>query len=111
MGEIRSTRRLELVDSDVCGPMQTATVGGKKYFISFTDDKTRISIVYFMREKSEALLMFREFHDKVTGESGERIGPLRTDNGGEYTSDRLRWRDTRAHRPAICARNRCTHYV
>ena len=23
----------------------------------------------------------------------------------------MRWRDTRAHRPAICTRNRCTHYV
>ena len=22
-----------------------------------------------------------------------------------------RWRDTRAHRPAICTRNRCTHYI
>ena len=23
----------------------------------------------------------------------------------------MRWQDTRAHRPAICTRNRCTHYV
>ena len=23
----------------------------------------------------------------------------------------MRWRDARAHRPAICTRNRCTHYI
>ena len=23
----------------------------------------------------------------------------------------MRWQDTRTHRPAICMRNRCTHYV
>ena len=23
----------------------------------------------------------------------------------------MRWQDTRVHRPAICTRNRCTHYV
>ena len=30
--------------------------------------------------------MFQEFHAKVTGESGERIGVLKTDGGGEYRS-------------------------
>ena len=30
--------------------------------------------------------MFQEFHAKVTGESGERIGVLKNDGGGEYRS-------------------------
>ena len=30
--------------------------------------------------------MFQEFHAKVTGESGKRIGVLKTDGGGEYRS-------------------------
>lgn len=32
VGEIRSKRKLQLVHSDVCGPFQTESLGGKKYF-------------------------------------------------------------------------------
>ena len=46
-GEIRSTRRLQLVHSDVCGPMQTKSLGGRKYFAMFIDDYSRCCNVYF----------------------------------------------------------------
>ena len=39
-----------------------------------------------MAHKSDMLAMFQEFHAKVIGESGERIGALQTDGGGEYRS-------------------------
>ena len=80
LGGIRSARKLEKVHSDVCGPMQTASNSGKKYMVTFVDDFTRSCAVYFMAHKSDTL----EFHAKVTGESGERIGILKTDGGGEY---------------------------
>ena len=48
LGEIRSTRKLEKVHSDVCGPMQTASSSGKKYMVTFVDDFTRSCAVYFM---------------------------------------------------------------
>ena len=38
VGEIRSTRKLQLVHSDVCGPMHTESIGGRKYFVTFIDD-------------------------------------------------------------------------
>ena len=72
--------------SDVCGPMQTASNSGKKYIVTFVDDYTRTCAVYFMAHKSDTFAMFQEFHAKVTGESGERIGVLKTDGGGEYRS-------------------------
>ena len=86
LGGIRSTRKLEKVHSDVCGPMQTASNSGKKYMVTFVDDFTRSCAVYFMAHKSAKLEKFKEFHAKVTGESGERIGILKTDGGGEYRS-------------------------
>ena len=86
VGEIRSTRRLEKVHSDVCGPMQTASNSGKKYMVTFVDDYSRTCAVYFMAHKSDTFAMFQEFHAKVAGESGERIGVLKTDGGGEYRS-------------------------
>ena len=55
LGEIRSTRKLQLVHSDVCSPMQTQSIGGAKYFVAFIDDYTRCCAVYFMKHKSEVL--------------------------------------------------------
>ncbi|KAI5355014.1 hypothetical protein L3X38_007909 [Prunus dulcis] len=47
----RASLPLELVHSDVCGPMQTTSIGGNKYFLTFIDDCTRMCWVYFMQFK------------------------------------------------------------
>ena len=86
VGEIRSTRRLQLVHSDVCGPMSTQSVGGRRYFVTFIDDFSRCCSVYFLRHKSEVFEKFKEFEAITTSGCGERFGTLRTDNGGEYLS-------------------------
>ena len=80
MGEIRSTRKLERIHSDVCGPMPTESFGGKKYFVTFIDDFSKCCKVYFMRHK------FKEYEALTTNECGLNIGTLRSDNGGEYVS-------------------------
>jgi len=69
-----------LVHSDVCGPMSTESIGGKKYFVTFIDDYSRCCSVYFMKHKSE------EFEAATTTDSKNRIRRLRTNNGGEYIS-------------------------
>lgn len=86
VGEIRSKRKLQLVHSDVCGPMQTESIGGSKYFVTFIDDYSRCCKVYFMKQKSEVLCKFKEFEKILSNECGQKIARLRTDNGGEYTS-------------------------
>ena len=55
VGEIRSTRKLQRVHSDVCGPMPVDSIGGKRYFVTFIDDYTRCCKVYFMKNKSGGL--------------------------------------------------------
>ena len=54
--------------------------------VTFVDDYSRSCAVYFMAHKSDTFAMFQEFHAKVTVESGERIGVLKTDGGGECRS-------------------------
>ena len=80
LGEIRSKRRLQCVHSDVCGPMPTESIGGRRYFVTFTDDYSRCCRVYFMHHKSEVPEKFTEFEAVTTTDSGERIGTLRSDN-------------------------------
>ncbi|KRZ63393.1 Retrovirus-related Pol polyprotein from transposon TNT 1-94 [Trichinella nativa] len=52
---------LELVHSGICGPMQVVSVGGDRYFLSFIDDFSRKSFVYFLKHKNEALPKFKDF--------------------------------------------------
>ena len=89
VGEIQSTRRLQLVHSDVCGPMHMPLIGEAKYFVTFIDDYTRCCAVYFIKHKSEVFDKFIEFEASVTNDVGKAIGTLRTDNGGEYLSTEL----------------------
>ena len=86
VGGIKSTRKLQLVHSDVCGPMPVQSFAGKRYFVTFVDDYSRCVKVYFINQKSEVLQMFKEFEAAATNEAGCQIGTLRTDNAGEYMS-------------------------
>lgn len=81
-----TTRHLELIHTDVCGPMQVASKGGARFYVEFVDDCSRKTWVYLLHEKSEVLQRFIDFKAQVENESGERIKALRSDNGGEFTS-------------------------
>ncbi|KAH7460370.1 Retrovirus-related Pol polyprotein from transposon TNT 1-94 [Phytophthora ramorum] len=82
----RAKQVLEVVHSDVCGPMQTPTFGGKRYFVTFIDDKSHFCVVYLLRNKSEVAAKFAEFVAFAETQTGKRVKTLRSDNGGEYTS-------------------------
>ena len=71
MREIRSTRRLQLVHSDVCSSMQTESIGGAKYFVTFIDEYPRYCAMYFKRHKSEVLDKFKEFKAITTNDVGK----------------------------------------
>ena len=62
---IRAQKLLELVHSDVCGPMSIQARGGYEYFITFTNDYSRFGYVYLMKRKSEAFEKFKEFKAEV----------------------------------------------
>ena len=82
----QSKKKLELVHSDVCGPLQAELIGGSWYFVTFIDDYSRCVSVYFIKHKTEVFEKFKLFEAMVTKECGEPIMKLRTDNGGEYVS-------------------------
>ena len=78
---------LELVHSDVWGPMNIWVRGGYEYFIIFIDDYSRYGYLYLMHQKSETYDKFREFRAEVEKQLGRPIKVLRSDRGGEYLSD------------------------
>ncbi|KAM1263424.1 hypothetical protein ACFX2G_029042 [Malus domestica] len=61
--------------------------GGNRYFITFIDDLSRKTWVYFLKEKSAALRIFKEFKALTEAESNHKLVAVRSDRGGEYTSN------------------------
>ncbi|KAG6465891.1 hypothetical protein O3G_MSEX015473 [Manduca sexta] len=85
----RATQVLGLVHTDVCGPMPCVSFSGAKYFLTFIDDFTRKTFVYFMRTKDEVFEHFKNFKAMVENETNHKIKILRSDNGGEYINLKL----------------------
>ncbi|MCO5603086.1 hypothetical protein L7F22_057231 [Adiantum nelumboides] len=86
-GFVRATRKLQLVHSNVCGPMRTPSVGNSLYFVTFIDDFSRFCWVYPLKAKSDVFAIFQHYVAIFENETGCKVQTLRTDRrGGEYMS-------------------------
>ena len=90
IGEIQSRRKLQLVHSDVCGPMPTESICGSRYFITFVDDYSRCCAVHFLKSMSKVPDKLKEFGACVLNNCGQQISTLWNDKGGEYLSDEFK---------------------
>ena len=82
----RTTQPLELIHSDLCGPIDSASFGGALHFILFIDDYTKYTYIYPLKRKtsSSVLERFQEYKAEVEKQLNKSIKRLRTDGGGEY---------------------------
>ncbi|KAL0370795.1 UNVERIFIED_CONTAM: Retrovirus-related Pol polyprotein from transposon RE1 [Sesamum angustifolium] len=81
----RAKAVLELIHN-VSGPMRTPSHEQNRYFNLFIDDYSRMTWVYFMREKSEVFKIFKKFKNLVENQSGRSIKVLISDRGKEYNN-------------------------
>ena len=84
--ETKTKGMLELIQSDVCGPISSTSLCGFEYYITFIDEFSRKTWIYFLKAKSEMFEKFKEFKVLIENLSDKKIKILRSDNGGEYTS-------------------------
>ncbi|CAM8972007.1 unnamed protein product [Rhodiola kirilowii] len=75
---------LELVHTDVCGPMKVRSLGGSRYFVTFIDDASRKVWAYALKSKDQVAVVFKAFHAMVERETDKPLKCIRSDNGGEY---------------------------
>ena len=73
--------------SDLVGPMQKTSIGGSTYFMTFIDDFSHRTWVYFLKNKFEAFEKKIERKALAEKECGHYIKVLRSDRGGEYLSN------------------------
>ena len=92
----KKTNALERVYSDVCGPVEEATFGGAKYFVSFVDGYSRMIEVYLVSNKSEMFDNIWLYKKKFEVEHDRKLKQIRSDNGGEYKNNLMK---------IICQRN------
>lgn len=85
----RATQLLELIHTDVCGPMPVCSWGGARYFVTFTDDLSRKTFSYLMKNKSEVFSHFLSFKALVEKQTNLRIKCIRSDGGKEYCNDKF----------------------
>ena len=81
----RATNPLELIHSDVAGPMSTPSLGGARYFLLFIDDYSRHTTVYTIKNKSEVIDRFCQFKLEMENQLNTKIKRFGSDGGGEYT--------------------------
>ena len=82
-GSIWATCKLQLIHSDVCGPIQTPSFGNHLYFVTFMDDYSRHAWVYPLKAKSKVFLCFNQFLFMAKNVSSCTMGTLCSDQGGE----------------------------
>ena len=59
-----ATDLLEIIHTDVCGPMSVEARGEYRYFLTFTDDLSRYGYIYLMKHKSQNLKSSKNFRVK-----------------------------------------------
>ena len=98
-GGERAEHVLDLVHSDIAGPLSVKSLGGSHYFVTFIDDHSRFCFFYMLKTKDEVFQMFLRWLKFVQNQTGRQVKSitardsvlkaLRTDNGGEYLSHRF----------------------
>lgn len=78
---------LDLVHTDLCIPMRTKIYFGDRHFMLFTVDYSKMMWVTFLKDKSEAFSKFKAFKALVENETGKNLKFLRSNRGGEFTSN------------------------
>ena len=70
---------LDLVHTEVCGPMQTETSSGKRYIVTFIDDFSRFTVIKLLSYKREVEKSFKEFVKMAKTTFGKKPKILRSD--------------------------------
>ena len=63
--------------------MLVPSLGGYRYYVSFIEDYSKMTWIYFLKKKTKVFKRFLEFKSLVENQTDRKIKVLRTDNGGE----------------------------
>jgi transposase InsO family protein len=79
----------ELVHSDLWGPSPVVSTNAFRYYLVFVDEFTKFTWVYLLKHKSDTFHTFTQFQAMVHTQFSLPIKTIRTDCGGEFTSNQF----------------------
>ena len=86
----QATEPLQIIHSDLAGPFNVDSYGGKRFYCSFIDDCTDSKWTYLLTHKSQLTVAYKQFEAVAKKTFPRRsIGILKSDRGGEFISDEL----------------------
>jgi hypothetical protein len=71
--------------SNLWGPSRTASLGGRNYYITFTDDHTCYTCIDILQTKDKTLSAYHDFASWAQTQHRVKIKVLRSDRSSEYT--------------------------
>ena len=71
--ETKTKGMLELICFDVCGPIPSTSLSGYEYYVTFIDDYSRNTWIYFLKTKNEVFEKFKEFKALIKHHSDRRV--------------------------------------
>ena len=77
---------LQIVHSDLAGPMQTKSLQGSHYIATFIDDHSRHMVIYYLKTKDQFVGALRKFLAWAETQTSKQMHALHSDRGGEYLS-------------------------
>ncbi len=83
--DARAQNPLDLVHTDLTGPINVIAKDGFRYAISFTDDYSGYICVYLLRSKADMVQATKQFLADCAPFGSVKC--MRSDNGGEFISD------------------------
>uniref|UniRef100_A0ACD5YFN0 Uncharacterized protein n=1 Tax=Avena sativa TaxID=4498 RepID=A0ACD5YFN0_AVESA len=86
----RAEHGLDLVHTDLCGPITPASPSGNRYFLLVVDDHSRYMWLELLKTKDEAFQRFRKVQAMAEAEGKCRLRAFRSDRGGEFNSIEFR---------------------
>ena len=81
---------MEIINSYVCNLMSSSSLSGYVYYVFFIDEFSHKTWIYFLKSKDEVFSKFKEFKALVENHTKKKIKTLRSDNGGEFTSEEFK---------------------
>ncbi|XP_075091631.1 uncharacterized protein LOC142171825 [Nicotiana tabacum] len=98
--EVRTSKPLELLHMDLCGPMRVPSRGGKRYIFVIVDDYSRFTWTLFLKRKDETFEVIVSFVKKIQVKMESKVACIRSDHGTEFDNAKF---------DEFCSENDITH--
>jgi transposase InsO family protein len=82
---------LEIIHTNICGPLSITSVDGYDSFITFIDDYSRYGHIYPIHKHLDALEIFKIYKKEVEKQHNKPIKIVRSDRGGEYYGEHAQY--------------------